>query len=261
MKSISFPDEGGVLIFGGTGGVGSAICMQLMQTNVPVAITFHKNTSLAEQLKRQALESAQHLTAFQLDLFDATATAKVVEEAASDLGGIHTVIYSVGPKVDIRSVADVSPDEFGEFINADLRGFFHGAHAVIPHLRSSKGSLVACITFAVKRYVTRDVLSAAPKSAVQTLIQYIASEEGCRGVRANAVGLGWIDAGVGSTTDSSSSLVEQFGQEELEFWLKHTSLGRAGTAEELSNAVLFLASNEASYITGQTLYVDGGVSL
>ena len=86
---------------------------------------------------------------------------------------------------------------------------------------------------------------ATPKAAVQTLMQYMASEEGCHGVRTNAVALGWIDAGVGSTTDADASLVEALGEEELKFWMKHTSLGRAGTADELASAILFLASNEA----------------
>jgi NAD(P)-dependent dehydrogenase (short-subunit alcohol dehydrogenase family) len=112
-------------------------------------------------------------------------------------------------------------------------------------------------TTAVRRYASRDLLSAAPKAAVEQVVRAIAAEEGRFGVRANCVGVGVIDTGI------FHDLVEtgDYDDRALTAARKAIPLRRFGSAEEAAEAVAFLASPRAAYITGQTLCVDGGYSV
>ena len=249
------------MVFGGSGGVGGAICKRLAQAGQDFSFTYRSNRTAADGVIRTAEAVGRRALAYQLDLRDERATQSVVDDAAERLGGLHSVIYSSGPVVDLKPVSEISAGQFRDFLENDLQAFFNMAHASLPHLREAGGSLVAGVSMAIKRFLHRDALSAVPKAGVEMLVRQIAGEEGRNGVRANAVGLGWIQVGVGATNQSDGSLVDEFGAEEIQFWLKHSALGRAGSGEELANAVLFLLSNEASFVTGQTLLLDGGMTL
>jgi len=258
---LTFPSAGAAIVFGGSGGVGGAICKRLASAGVDFAFTYRNNRTAADAIERMGEAEGRRVVSRQLDLIDAAATQRVVDEAAEHFGGVHTVVYSAGPVVDLKPLREIDPDQFRTFLEADLQGFFNIAHASLPHLRAARGSLVACVTMGIKRFLHRDVLSAAPKAGVEMLIRQIAGEEGRAGVRANAIALGWIEVGVGAPAQGDGSLVDEFGAEEIQFWLKHSALGRGGSGEEVANAVLFLASRQASFVTGQTLCLDGGMTL
>jgi 3-oxoacyl-[acyl-carrier protein] reductase len=258
---LNYPDRGAALVFGGSGGAGSSVCACLAETGIDFAFTYLTNEAAAEKVASDAAVIGRRATPHRLDLRDASATRRVADSVAAEFGRIHTVIYASGPVVDLKPLGDIEPQHFREFLDADLQAFFNLTHATLPHLRISGGSYVACVTMAIRRVVQRDTLSAVPKSGVEMLVRQIASEEGRRGVRANAVGLGWIDAGVGARASQTGSLVEEFGADEIAFWMKHSALGRVGSGRELAQVILFLASNEASFVTGQTLMMDGGMTL
>ncbi len=258
--SLTFDKTGAAAIFGGSGGVGAAIARRFAEAGVDVAFTYHKSRARADAVSQTARDLGRKASGYQLDLRDSAATAAVVEQMEADFGGLHTAIYSSGPIIDLRPMAEISPDTFRDFIAQDLLGFYNMSHAIMPHLRKSKGSLVACVSMAIKAFLARDGLSATPKAGVEMLVRQFAGEEGRHGVRANTVALGWIMVGVGDPV-GAESLVEEFGADELAFWLKRSALGRGGSGEELANIVLFLASKEASYLTGQLLFADGGQTL
>lgn len=258
--ALTFERSGAAAIFGGSGGVGAAIAKRFAEAGVDVAFTYHRSSARADAVIETARRLGTNARAYQLDLRDIDASRRVVAQMAADFGTLHTAIYSAGPIVDLKPLAQIDPETFRDFIAQDLLGFFNMAHAMLPHLRTSKGSLVACVSMAIKAFLARDVLSAAPKAGVELLVRQLAGEEGRNGVRANAVALGWIMAGVGNP-EGDTSLVQEFGAAELEFWLKRSALGRGGSGEELANIVLFLASQQASYLTGQTLFADGGQTL
>lgn len=258
---LSFKPVGAAMVFGGSGGVGGAICKRLTEAGQDFSFTYRRNRAAADGVIRTAEKAGRRALAYQLDLRDASATRSVVDDAAAQLGGLHSAIYSSGPIVDLKPASEISPGLFRDFLESDLQAFFNMAHATLPHLREARGSLVACVTMAIKRFLRRDALSAVPKAGVEMLVRQIAGEEGRNGVRANAIGMGWIQVGVGAPAQNDGSLVDEFGAEEIAFWLRHSALGRGGTGEELANAVLFLLSNEASFVTGQTLMLDGGMTL
>jgi len=148
-------------------------------------------------------------------------------------------------------------------VEVELLGFFHIACAGLPYLKDSKGSIVACTTYANRKVLVNDGQSAAPKAGIESLIRQVAVEEAEHGVRANSVALGWLNVGQGSleATERSNTQTE-IGKEMVELMAGMVPLGkRPGRGEELAAAVLFFASRQASYITGQSITVDGGATL
>ena len=141
-------------------------------------------------------------------------------------------------------------------INADVNGCFNLIEATLPHLRERKaGSYLAVITAAVDRAPPRDILSAAPKAAIEMLVRGVAREEGRNGIRANCVGPGLIAAGLGIATMNERT------QDYVERMVRAVPLKRAGTPEDVADVSIFLLSNQARYVTGATIPVAGGLQL
>jgi NAD(P)-dependent dehydrogenase (short-subunit alcohol dehydrogenase family) len=119
-------------------------------------------------------------------------------------------------------------------------------------LRRSKGALVALTSAGTRRYPPGDILSAGVKASVEMVTRAIAREEGRHGIRANCIGVGWIDAGLGRMVQEKpgvSAMVDRF--------MRGTPLGRFGTADEVASVAVFLASTAASYVSGNMVCVDG----
>ncbi|MCG8527304.1 MAG: SDR family oxidoreductase, partial [Opitutales bacterium] len=153
-------------------------------------------------------------------------------------------------------INQLSTEQWREVMNNDANGFFNIVHASLPHLRQQGGSYVVISTTGLKRWPTRDVLSVAPKAAIDALVTGIAREEGKFGIRANTVALGLIDAGLFQRLRGT-----EYSEEYVEAAIRNSSLKRLGTADEVADSVVFFASDRARFVTGQTLVLDGGFSL
>lgn len=260
---LTFPAQGAALVVGGSGGVGAYICQTLARAGSPVAFTYHRSKKRGDETLAKVKAIGRPCSVHGLDGSDAEAVKALVEETAATYGGLHTVIYAAGPIVDFLPLADAAPEQWLRFMNSDAAAVFNLAHYAMPHLRKSRGSFTACVTFANRRVLDCDGLSAAPKAAIEALIRQVAAEEGKHGVRANSVGLGWIDAGVGaSSAESDHSLRDAFGEAAMQYLTQIARLeNRPGSGQEFANTVVFLASQQASYVTGQAIMVDGGGSL
>ena len=144
-----------------------------------------------------------------------------------------------------------------EQLDADASGFFAVASPALPHLRQTEGSIVAVTTAATRRYPVRDGLSSIPKAAVEAAIRGIAAEEGRFGVRANTVGPGMLVDGMAERLMASGDLDESA----LDAARGNIAMRRFGSAADIAEAVCFLASQRAKFITGQHLDVDGGFTV
>lgn len=245
---------GAALVVGATGGIGSAVAHRLAAAGSALALTYRRDAEKAAALIA-ALPGEPD--AWALDLTDAAATTRVVAEAAERYGGLHTVVYAAGPHVPMIHLSRVTPEQFRDQLIADAVGFFTLVSAVLPALRDSRGSLVAVTTAATRRHPVRDGLSAGPKGAIEALVRGIAAEEGRFGVRANCVGPGMTTDGMAVRLIANGDLDDAA----LDAARNNIPLRRFGTADDVATAVTFLASDEARYITGQKLDVDGGYSV
>ncbi|MFI7005059.1 SDR family NAD(P)-dependent oxidoreductase [Streptomyces sp. NPDC050145] len=242
-------------VSGGSGGIGAAVCRGLAAAGSAVALTYRRNKEQAEAVAAE-LASAHGVTVATdpLDLSDPAATGRYLDAVVSRFGAVHTVVHCAGPHVPMVHLSRVSPEQWREQLDTDTSAFFNLLHAALPALRESRGSVVAVTTAATRRYPVRDGLSAGPKAAVEALARAFAAEEGRFGVRVNCVGPGMLTDGMAARLMDSGDL----DQRALDAAMANIPLRTFGTAEDIAEAVCFLASDRARFITGQKLDVDGG---
>lgn len=251
-----FP-AGAAIVIGGSGGIGSAICRVLARQGADVAISYRSSRGKALAAADEVRSLGRRAEAEQLDALQPDACKSFVEKVATQFGSIHTVVFASGPHIYMEFISKVKPTVMEDYIAADAMGFFNVVQAAIPYLREARGSVVAVHTAGLKRWPPRDVLSVVPKAAVEALIQGLAREEGRFGIRSNSVGVGFIKDGMYNKAVEIGDFDENYHRAAI----ASSALKRIGTAGDIAEAVAFLASSRANYITGQSLAVDGGFSV
>jgi NAD(P)-dependent dehydrogenase (short-subunit alcohol dehydrogenase family) len=247
VAARDFPAAGAALVVGASGGIGAAAARLLAARGSTVALTY-RSTPV------DALAAGLGARTWRLDVVDPAAAAAVVDEVADAHGGLHTLVYAAGPPVPQRHLSRVGAAQLAEHLAQEALGFFHVLSPALAHLRATRGSVVAVTTAATDRWAVRDGLSAVPKGAVEALVRGVAAEEGRYGVRANCVGPGMLTDGMALRLAASGDLDERA----LAAATANIPLRTFGTAQDIAEAVCFLASTRARYITAQKLNVDGG---
>ncbi|WP_415240075.1 SDR family NAD(P)-dependent oxidoreductase [Zhongshania aliphaticivorans] len=254
IQSEQFPLVGVALVVGGTGGLGRAIVAKLAANGSSVAFTYNTNSTAAAALEAEHAGGDYSVKAYQMDLMDSAAISSVVESIAESHGGIHTVVYSAGAPLYLRYIGAIEPERMNFHLQSDVMGFFNVVQNTLPHMRALKGAYVACCSCGLDKWPVKDALSVVPKAGIAALVRGIAREEGRYAVRANVIGTGVIDAGITQAGLESGDVPQNF----VDGAIQSTPLGRLGEADDIAEAVLFLASQRAKFITGQVLNVDGG---
>jgi 3-oxoacyl-[acyl-carrier protein] reductase len=246
--------EGVALVTGGSGGLGAAICAMLAARGADVALSYRARSEAAAEVVAAVEGLGGRAAAWPADLADEDSARRLGEEARERFGAIHTVVHAAGPHIPQTHLSRVAPADFRAHLEQEAAAFFNLVAPLLPELRERGGSVVAVTTAATRRFPVRDGLSSAPKAAVEALVRAIAVEEGRFGIRANCVGPGMLTDGMARRLIESGDL----GEDALAAANSAIPLRRFGVAADIAEAVCFLASDRAGFISGQCLDVDGG---
>lgn len=255
---LSF-DEGVVVVAGGSGGIGAAICRGFATAGLPVVFTYHSSEDKARAIRDSIVADGGRCEYQRVDLSVSTEVDAFITDVRNRYGRVGQVIYAAGPHFEFNYIGAIPNEDWHRVVNADINGAFHLIQNAVRAFRAqgNGGNLVAVITAAVERVPSGDIMSAAPKAAIEMLVRGVAKESGRFGIRANCVGPGWINSGLGKL-----ALEEKLTETAREKILKQViPLQRFGEAEDLAWATLFLCSQQAGFITGQSLAVDGGAQV
>lgn len=242
------------IVTGGGRGIGAAIAMALAQRGADVAIVGRKPDPLEAEAVRIAQATGRRCIAILADVSDEAQAVRMVEQAVAQLGRIDILINNVGGATygPLRTID--SRKWLGGF-DLNLHSAFHCARAVLPHFSTQGSGAIVNLSSLAGDNGTMGVGAYAPaKAAVQMFTRTAAAEWGPLGVRVNCVAPGMI------ATDAAKRSWEKHGMDVVAA-TKGFPLRRPGTPEEVAQAVVFLASDAASYITGETLVVGGGPQL
>jgi NAD(P)-dependent dehydrogenase (short-subunit alcohol dehydrogenase family) len=169
---------------------------------------------------------------------------------------IRGIVFAAGMDIAQPFVSQIDQDSWERVVNLELLGLARVIRLALPLLRRRGGVLVTVGSFGTHRFPPGDAISAVPKAAMEMLTRASAREEGRYGIRANTVAPGIIDEGLGKLVQERA-----FTKEIWDDQRRRVPLRRFGAAAEVADAVAFLASDRASYITGQTILVDGGLHI
>ena len=249
-----FP-EGAAIIFGGSGGIGRGVAAEFAKAGSGVAIVYRSKQDVAEECAAANRARGVKASAHRADVRHRAEGAAAIEAAIAEHGRIHTVVWGAGPIVSQTPIADWSEDLFRQSIEIEAIGFNNAVHSAIPHMRArGGGSFVHLGSAGHDWWPHLDGLSVAPKACNEALIKGIAKEEGPNDIRANSILVGVIDAGQFKVGQEAGYFDEAW-ETAVKAMLP---LKRWGSAADIGQAAVFLASQRANYITGQTISVAGG---
>ncbi len=243
------------LIIGGTGALGAAVAKRLAAEGMDIAFTYRSNADAAATLAARIESNGRRAIAGTPAIEDSVALGAFVDEAAARFGRLDTLVYAAGPSFPLDFAGRIAPADWRRVMEADVGGCFNALAAALPYLRVARGSFVAITAAGIERAIARDVLSLAPKAAITALVRTVALEEGKAGVRANCVAPGYIAGGIGQ------EIMDKVGEDVAGRLVGDVPLRRMGTPQEVADAVEYLSSARAAYITGTTLFVSGGMEL
>lgn len=247
------PLEGRVtLVTGGSRGIGAAIAADLATAGARVAVNYAQNRDAADQVVAAIIAAGGEAVAVQGDVGDAEQAAALVEATEEAFGDdLWNLVANAGITRD-NLISRIAEEDWDRVIAVNLGGTFHVARAATRRmLRAKRGSIVTMSSVVGLHGNPGQTNYAASKAGVIGLTKALAKEVGVRGIRVNCVAPGYI----------ATELTDVLPDEIRDILLQQTPLGRLGDPADIAGCVRFLLSDEAAYVTGAVLQVDGGLGM
>lgn len=237
------------IITGASRGIGAEIAKRFAQAGAKVVVNYSGSQEKAEAVVASIKENGGEAIAVKANVSDAESVKAMVEEAMAAFGSVDILVNNAGITRD-NLMMRMKEDEWDDVINTNLKGVFVCTKAVTRQMMKQRSGRIVNIASIVGVMGNAGQANyVASKAGVIGLTKTTARELASRGITANAVAPGFI------TTDMTDALNDEIQQS----MMAQIPLGRFGKPEEVAKAALFLASDEASYMTGQTLHLDGGM--
>ncbi|MDP7277072.1 MAG: 3-oxoacyl-[acyl-carrier-protein] reductase [Planctomycetaceae bacterium] len=239
------------LVTGGSRGIGRAIVWALAQEGARVAFVYRSDSEAAEQLVKDLELDQRESMAIQADVSEADSAERVVQQVQEAWEQIDIQVNNAGIVRD-GLLATMDTEQWQQVIDTNLGSVYHFSRAVTRPMMSQRHGRIINISSVASHFGNPGQANyAASKGGIEGMTRCLAAELGRRGITVNAVAPGFIE------TDMTEE-IRNVAEKEI---IKHVSCRRLGRPEDIAHATAFLASDEASYITGHVLVIDGGLTL
>tara|TARA_R110000868_G_scaffold376916_1_gene642150 strand:- start:41 stop:787 length:747 start_codon:yes stop_codon:yes gene_type:complete len=237
------------LVTGATRGIGKGIALKLAENGADVAFTFVSSPEKAKEVEKEVAAFGVKAMAFQSNAADYAAAEQLIADVNENFGRIDIVVNNAGITKD-GLLMRMTEENWDDVMNTNLKSVFNITKNVQrTMLKQRSGSIINMSSVVGVRGNAGQSNYAASKAGIIGFTKSIAQELGSRNIRCNAIAPGFI----------ATEMTAELGEETINEWLKSVPLKRPGTAEDVANAVLFLASDLSTYVSGQTLNVCGAM--
>lgn len=240
-----------VLITGASGGIGSAAARLFAKKGYAVVLHYFQSQDLAEELSKELIKSGADTLLYRADVCDFAQVSEMVKTAQQQFGRIDVLVNNAGI-AEQRLFTEISEESWDRIMDVNVKGVFHCCKAVLPDMiRRQAGKIINVSSIWGIAGASCEVHYSAAKAAVIGLTKALAKEVGPSHIQVNCIAPGVVETKMNGALD----------KETWQAIIDSTPLGVVGQAEDIANAICFLASEEAAFITGQVLSPNGGFVL
>jgi len=237
------------LVTGATRGIGRGIAVTFAKQGSNVAFTYSSSVEAANELEKELMDLGVKAKGYQSNAANYEAAQQLAADVLKEFGTIDMLINNAGITKD-NLLMRISEEDFDTVIEVNLKSVFNLTKAVIrPMMKQRAGSIINMSSVVGLKGNAGQANYAASKAGILGFTKSVALELGSRNIRCNTIAPGFIE----------TEMTEKLNEDVVKGWREAIPLKRGGTAEDVANACVFLASDMSSYITGQTLSVDGGM--
>ena len=241
------------LVTAGSRGIGAATAAALARAGCDVAVNYRADAAAAERVAEAVRAEGRRALVVQADVADSAAVSAMVARAQEAFGRLDIVVSNAGAGTRVP-MHEITDEEYRRVFDINVKGFVALARAALPAMRAARSGRIVAVSSVVgrsgKAFMSPSPTYAGAKAALIGYVRGLAREVGGLGITVNAVCPGWVDWGTKHAAAPAEVRQDALSQ---------IPLGRTGTAEDIANAIVFLASDQAAYITGVSLDVNGGL--
>jgi glucose 1-dehydrogenase len=242
------------LVTGSDSGIGKAIAIEYAKEGAAVIITYHSDKEGAEQTQVEARHHDVKTLVTQMDVSDENSVSEVFDRILKDFGNLDILVNNAGVNGSNIPVADMPTEVFDKTIKTNLYGTFYCSRSFVQHLRSTnrKGKIINISSVHEEIAAAGNADYNASKGGIRNFMRTLALELAPQGIQVNDIAPGMI-----LTPMNQEAVDDERVRKEKE---SHIPMKRAGRPEEIAKLALFLASEDADYVTGSSFFMDGGLS-